>query len=71
MSEKSDASFQKARDEALRALVRGGLTPNQVSTLKLNEVHLATGTLVMEPDEFDTSASASERPIKLKLDAPP
>jgi hypothetical protein len=69
MSEKSDASFQKARDEALRALVRGGLTPNQVSTLKLNEVHLATGTLVMEPDEFDTSASASERPIKLKLDA--
>jgi hypothetical protein len=69
MSEKSDASFQKARDEALRALVRGGLTPDQVSTLKLNEVHLATGTLVMEPDEFDTSASAGERPIKIKLDA--
>ena len=69
MSEKADTPFQKARDEALRVLARGGLTPAQVSTLKLNEVHLATGTLVMEPDEFDTSASAGERSASLKLDA--
>ena len=69
MSEKPDASFQKVRDEALRALVRGGLTPGQVSALKLNEVHLATSTLVMEPDEFDTSTPASERAISLTLDA--
>jgi hypothetical protein len=69
MSDKSDASFQKARDEAIRALVSGGLTPEQVSALKLSEVHLSTNTLVMELDEFDTSASARERPISLKLDA--
>ena len=69
MSDKSDASFQKARDEAIRALLDGGLTPEQVSVLKLSEVHLSTSTLVMELDEFDTSASARERPISLRLDA--
>jgi hypothetical protein len=69
MSEKSNPSLQKACDEALRALiVHGGLGPEQVSELKLSQVHLATGTLVIEPDEFAPSASASERPISLKLD---
>ncbi len=69
MSDKSDASFQKARDEAIRALVGGGLTPEQVSALKLSEIHLSTSTLVMELDEFDTPVSARERPVSLKLDA--
>ncbi len=68
MTEKSSSSFQKARDEALRALLlRGGLTPDQVSGLRLNQVHLATGTLVIEPDQFALSSPA-EQPVKLKLD---
>ncbi len=71
MTEKSDPSFQKARDEALRALVlRGGLSPDQVSSLRLNQVHLATNTLVIEPDEFAAPSSASgEQSLSLKLDA--
>ena len=68
MTEKSSSSFQKARDEALRALLlRGGLTPDQVAGLKLNQVHLATGMLVIEPDQFVLSSPA-EQPVKLKLD---
>ncbi|MEJ2556402.1 MAG: hypothetical protein P8186_09265 [Anaerolineae bacterium] len=68
MTEKSNPSFQKARDEALRALIlRGGLAPDQVSSLKLNQVHLATNMLVIEPDEFAPSSS-SERSVRLKLD---
>lgn len=68
MTEKSDPSSQKARDEALRALIlRGGLAPDQVSSLKLNQIHLATNMLVVEPDEFDSSAS-TERSARLKLD---
>jgi hypothetical protein len=68
MTEKSNPSFQKARDEALRALIlRGGLAPDQVSSLKLNQLHLATNTLVVEPDEFAPSSS-SERSVRLKLD---
>lgn len=69
MSDKSISSFQKTRDKAICALVRGGLKPEQLCTLKLSEVHLSTSTLVMELDEFDTSDSARERPISLKLDA--
>jgi hypothetical protein len=69
MTEKSNTSFQKARDEALRALIlRGGLAPDQVSSLKLNQVHLATNTLVVEPDEFAPSSVSSERSVRLKLD---
>ena len=69
MTEKSSPLSQKARDEALRALVvRGGLTPDQVSALKLNQVHLATGTLVVEPDEFALAPSSTEQFLKLKLD---
>lgn len=69
MSEKLSSSSQKARDEALRALVtQGGLTPEQVSELKLSQVHLSTSTLVIEPDEFDPATAATERPINLKLD---
>jgi len=70
MSEKLNPSSQKARDEALRALVqRAGLTPDQVSELKLSQVHLATGTLVIEPDEFDPSTPVGERPLRVMLDA--
>ena len=44
---------------------QGGLTPDQVSELKLNQVHLATGLLVIEPDAFGDSSTVSERPISL------
>ena len=65
MSEKSNPVSQKARDEAIRALAsRGGLTPDQISELKLSQVHLATGTLAVQPKE---SASA-DQPATLKLD---
>jgi len=67
MSEKTESSFEKARDEALRALIsQGGLTPEQVSGLKLDEVQLATGRLISKPDEFDPDST--ERAISLKLD---
>ncbi len=70
MNEKPNPSFQKARDEALRALIsHGGLRPDQVSGLKLDQVHLATGTLVVEPDEFDPSPAARDESFRLQLDA--
>jgi hypothetical protein len=70
MSEKSNSSFQQARDKALRALIaQGGLTAEQVSGLKLQQLHLATGTLVAEPDEFASRRAADTQAINLKLDA--
>lgn len=69
MSEEPNPSFKKARDEALRALItHGGLNPEQVSALKLSQVHLATGTLVVDPDEFDPSSEPDEKPFDLQLD---
>lgn len=70
MSEQTNAAYEKARDEAIRALVlEGGLKPEQVSSLKLNQLHLATNRLVVEPDEFDPSSTAGQEVIDLKLDA--
>jgi hypothetical protein len=70
MSEKSNPSFEKARSEALRVLmVRGGLTAGQVASLRLSQLHLATNTLVVEPDEFDPSSAAAEPATTLKLDS--
>jgi hypothetical protein len=70
MSEKSNSSFQQARDKALRALIaQGGLTAEQVSGLKLNQLHLATGTLVAEPDAFAPESAANAEAINLQLDA--
>jgi hypothetical protein len=70
MSEKSNSSFQKARDTALRALIaQGSLTAEQVSGLKLKQLHLATGTLVVEPDEFASHAASNVEAVNLKLDA--
>lgn len=69
MTEESNPSFQKTRDEAIGALVlRGGLTPDQVSALKLDEVHLTTSMLVVEPDEFSLSPASIRQTIRLKLD---
>ncbi len=69
MTEKTGSSFQSARDEAIRTLVlRGGLTPEQVSALKLGEVHLATNRLIMEPDEFDLPSVARVGRVSLNLD---
>jgi hypothetical protein len=65
MSEKSNPVSQKARDEAIRALAsRGGLTPDQISELKLSQVHLTTGTLVVKPKE----SAPADQPATLKLD---
>ena len=65
MSEKSNPVSQKARDEAIRALAsRGGLTPDQISELKLSQVHLTTGTLVVQPKE----SAPADQPATLKLD---
>jgi hypothetical protein len=65
MSEKSNPVSQKARDEAIRALAsRGGLAPDQISELKLSQVHLATGTLVVRPKE----SAPADQPATLKLD---
>jgi hypothetical protein len=69
MSEKSNPSFQEARDRALRTLItNAGLTPDQVSVLRLNQVHLATSTLVIAPDEFDLSSEGGGEPVSLHLD---
>ena len=66
MSEKSNPVSQKARDEAIRALAsRGGLTPDQISELKLSQVHLTTGTLVVQPKE----SAPADQPATLKLDS--
>lgn len=68
MSEQSNPAFEKTRDEALRALLsNSGLTPDQVATLKLSQVHLASSTLLFEPDEFDLAA-AGQPPTRIKLD---
>ncbi len=65
MSEKSNPVSQKARDEAIRALAsRGGLTPDQISELKLSQVHLTTGTLVVQPEE----SALADQPATVKLD---
>jgi hypothetical protein len=69
MTEESNPSFQKTRDEAIGALVlRGGLNPDQVSALKLDQVHLTTSMLVIEPDEFSLSPASIRQTIRLKLD---
>jgi hypothetical protein len=66
MSEKSNPVSQKARDEAIRALAsHGGLTPGQISELKLGQVHLATGTLTVQPGE----SAPADQPATLKLDS--
>jgi hypothetical protein len=69
MTQESTSSFEKIRDEALRAFItRMRLTPQQISALKLSQVHLATSSLVIEPDEFTSTAGAAERPVVLNLD---
>jgi hypothetical protein len=66
MTEKSNPVSQKARDEAIRALAsRGGLTPDQISGLKLGQVHLTTGTLAIQPKE----SAPADQPATLKLDS--
>jgi hypothetical protein len=66
MSEKSNPVSQKARDEAIRALAsRGGLAPDQISELKLSQVHLATSTLVVQPKE----SAPADQPATLNLDS--
>ena len=69
MSEQPNPSSQQARDKVLRALVtRGGLTPEQISALKLDQVHLATKTLTVGPDEFDPAYDPNKPPVRLTLD---
>jgi len=69
MTQKSDSSFQKTRDAAIRSLViSGGLTADQVSALTLNQVHLATGRVVIEPDAFAPTPASAGQPLSFKLD---
>ncbi len=70
MSEKSNPVSQKARDEAIRALAsHGGLTPDQISELKLSQVHLTTGTLAVHSKESAKESAPADQPATLKLDS--
>jgi hypothetical protein len=69
MTQETNSSSEKARDEALRGLSkRVGLTPQQISLIRLNQVHLATSSLVVEPDEFALTTDTAEKPKVLSLD---
>ena len=69
MAQETDLSSPEARDAALRALVSGeGLTLEQVSAIKLDQVHLASSTLMIEPDEFASTGEADQEPIIVNLE---
>ncbi len=69
MSEELGTSSEKARDEAVRALNgRLGLTPQQISALKLSDVHLATRSLTLAVDDYAAFGEFQEKPQALTLD---
>ena len=68
MAQETNLPSSEARDAALRALVSGeGLTLEQVSALKLDQVHLASSTLMIEPDEFASTGDSAQEPIIMNL----
>ena len=68
MAPETNLPSSEARDAALRALVSGeGLTLEQVSALKLDQVHLASSTLMIEPDEFASTGDSAQEPIIMNL----
>ncbi|MGC8879677.1 MAG: hypothetical protein ACP5R2_10665, partial [Anaerolineae bacterium] len=68
MAEEAGSLLEKTRDDAIRALNSGlGLTPQQISTLRLNDVHLATRSLVLVADAY-ALGETPERPQELILD---
>ena len=59
MIDERESALTRARDDVLRALSnRVGLTPQQIAALRLNHVHLASSSLVVEPDEFTADVGA-------------
>ncbi len=69
MAQETNSSSPEARDAALRALVSGeGLTLEQVSALKLDQVHLASSTLMIEPDEFASTGESAPETIIINLE---
>jgi len=68
MAEEAGSLSEKTRDDAIRALNSGlGLTPQQISMLRLNDVHLATRSLVLVADAY-AMGETPERPQELMLD---
>jgi len=69
MAQETNSSSPEARDAALRALISGeGLTLEQVSALKLDQVHLASSTLMIEPDEFASTGESAQETIIINLE---
>ena len=69
MADEQKAMVEKTRNAALRALaLRCGLNSDQISRLKLDQVHLTTSSLVINPDEFAPAPHAAEQTITLDLD---
>ena len=69
MAQETNSSSPEARDAALRALISGeGLTLEQVSALKLDQVHLASSTLMIEPDEFASTGESPQETIVINLE---
>ncbi|MGQ9501199.1 MAG: hypothetical protein ACUVSF_07970 [Anaerolineae bacterium] len=68
MAEEAGPSLEKIRDDAIRALNSClGLTPQQISVLRLGDVHLATRSLVLAADAY-ALGGAPEKPQELMLD---
>ncbi|MCS7259745.1 MAG: hypothetical protein NZ765_03055 [Anaerolineae bacterium] len=68
MAEDAGSSLEKIRDETIRALNRAlGLTPQQISSLRLSDVHLATRSLALATDAY-APGDAPEKPQELVLD---
>ncbi len=68
MAEEAESSLEKIRDDAIRALSSClGLTPQQISSLKLSDVHLAKRSLALAADAY-ALGGAPEKPQELMLD---
>lgn len=69
MTEERESAVDKARDDVMRVLSgRLGLTPQQISALRLSQVHLATRSLSVEPDEFAPESDPDVQPRVHTLD---
>jgi hypothetical protein len=69
MIDERESALTRARDDVLRALSnRLGLTPQQIAALRLSHVHLASSSLVIEPDEFAADADTETAAKTYTLD---
>lgn len=71
MTQETSSLLERTRKEALRALVgRAGLSPRQIATLKLDQLHLAQSTLTVEPDaETAPPHPSPDKLVTVKLDS--